>query len=1356
MITVVNLVRMRRISLGVCSRQAFQDLGRPIRFASHTVSIKQHPSALPSRESSQLMFGDIEATVLSVDTFTSQSPAPTAYPTFAPTLSPTVKTTPGPTGSPTAGDDGFVSAAFSDDGSYSYESYSYSYYASASQRRLDASLDELFAQRWLSAVSNAQSYSYDTDSFVLTSSSVMIARVPPAETNENASSADAFDAIDTSRRRLLADAKGGNTSTVPVQLTSNRMTGGEKLRIHRDASDKLDYVSISWSPGVFGVEERFWTSSNRGLQSFFYDPVARGLVSSLKTWYGDAVTQEEHIEFIATRGKSAGNGNVDEGSVAWSKTASASYVFVMMTSYYVTTHQYSNGMTAALEECGGSSMLNMLPEYDGDSHQFPYILVGQCGKGLGSGWSAARGLEIDGDEWANIDLEVDLAEYFEFGDGTSDDGGGTNYTYDPDLTTRVLSISRTNGTTAGGTTVQLNVTGLSRVKSISPSDVVVRLAGRVCATTTDEVGEYRSLNLCEWDGVDCSSIGIAETDRIDPASGEPVWLVTCVTNAWDYSGDAFEREVELYVDNWGDAEVDDGIQWSYCNLWSSATTWGGDLDNKPLSGDSVVITTGEFIILDEDPPPLYLLTIYGGTLKFAWWVGDIALNASYIFVFGGRMIVGTEDDPFPYTATITLEGGRNSYELPVYGAKCIAVRNALLDLHGLPSIAWTRLATTATRGNNTLQLLEPVDWHVGDYIFIASTTFTQYDTEEAYIAAIKNGGYTLELTRTLQYDHWGDGHVDLDTGVDMMPDMRAEVGRLTRNVILQGDDVSKREQFGVQVVLSSEGDESLIGRFSNVETRFTGQGLKLGKYPLHFHLVGAVTKSYITNCSVHHANNRAIAVHGITDLRVTHNVLLDIRGHAIFLEDGTEVRNTIAYNLVAVVRPVWSLLLVDQSPAAIWIVNPDNDCYGNAVAGSTHYGIWYRALKAPDGVSGQAQADGNIAQCPNFTPLGRFDGNVVHSVGRNGLKLSDYFPAVGGATCTTNTASIATKFEDFVAWKCGRFGIWGEFLVDVSFDNVRIVDHGVAGIEFLYMNGKGTHFATSYISNSLFIGETRGPPVSAAHGESCEGFQGNHNGNGCLHAIHLPGVGSELIIANVTFENYESAMYPGAWAIAVRGGYTAECSNITYRNVSRPITTKRGILPAGILMDLDGSLAGVPGGSVVPYSGQFDNNPDCTVINDAMYMYIGRPEYVVCKEPVRRITMEFKESSAYINMRSPLFRFPRLHIFDVTDYSPDVDARENGAIDSSTYVWGALGHFGIQVGVFGRCHMIARVEGWGMDASSAESRFRVRTMRDDVHCPPIPSPPLSQARGPRVHSADAGEGVSDVRSSGARVPHSHP
>ena len=139
-------------------------------------------------------------------------------------------------------------------------------------------------------------------------------------------------------------------------------------------------------------------------------------------------------------------------------------------------------------------------------------------------------------------------------------------------------------------------------------------------------------------------------------------------------------------------------------------------------------------------------------------------------------------------------------------------------------------------------------------------------------------------------------------------------------------------------------------------------------------MVGIVDKSYVMNCTVHSANNRAIAIHGVNQLRVTWNVVrapasspteptdclvsqvFNTRGHAIFIEDGTEIRNTIAYNLVSVVRAIWSLLLVDQSPACYWIVNPDNDVYGNVAAGSSHYGFaagvrgrdpWPKVLSTP-------------------------------------------------------------------------------------------------------------------------------------------------------------------------------------------------------------------------------------------------------------------------------------------------------------------------------------------------------------------------------------------------------------------------
>ena len=162
-------------------------------------------------------------------------------------------------------------------------------------------------------------------------------------------------------------------------------------------------------------------------------------------------------------------------------------------------------------------------------------------------------------------------------------------------------------------------------------------------------------------------------------------------------------------------------------------------------------------------------------------------------------------------------------------------------------------------------------------------------------------------------------------------------------------------------------------------------------------------------------------------LRLSANVAFDIRGHAFFLEDGTETSNTLVDNLIVVVRPVWSLLLVDQSPAAYWVVNPQNRIENNVAAGSSHYGFWYRALPEVDGVSGQAQLDsGIIPRSPMFTPLGTFDRNVAHSTGKYGLKLNQYFPST-----KTRDFSVPAVFLSFTTYETAAFAIWAENLVDV-------------------------------------------------------------------------------------------------------------------------------------------------------------------------------------------------------------------------------------------------------------------------------------------------------------------------------------
>jgi hypothetical protein len=47
----------------------------------------------------------------------------------------------------------------------------------------------------------------------------------------------------------------------------------------------------------------------------------------------------------------------------------------------------------------------------------------------------------------------------------------------------------------------------------------------------------------------------------------------------------------------------------------------------------------------------------------------VLLQARYILVKGGTLQVGSEERPFPGAACITLHGGPDSREIPLYGGK---------------------------------------------------------------------------------------------------------------------------------------------------------------------------------------------------------------------------------------------------------------------------------------------------------------------------------------------------------------------------------------------------------------------------------------------------------------------------------------------------------------------------------------------------------------------------------------------------------------------------------------------------------------------------------------------------------------
>ena len=983
----------------------------------------------------------------------------------------------------------------------------------------------------------------------------------------------------------------------------------------------------------------------------------------------------------------------------------------------------ANVLTRLVEQYGGSTLIDRMSANGGGGLKRGfYAMIGKC-TGVGPGWSRENGLEryvdplvfkyeepFSGKTGSRAELLFeDVGRHFKRRSFPNrNEPGGLyeyQYEYNPAKTPVVSSMNRQRGTTAGGTTVVFNGNDLNA------GDVDIKLAGVQCATKMSQIQDYRNKSLCDWNGVSCNAMSVAAN------------RVACISNPWGKGSDPYLGGIKMHVAGWGDAWINSKNElngtWSYIDLWSSRTSWGGN--HPPIHGDSVVVPPNVHLMMDVSPPALVMMTVYG-TLEFSQDAGDLALNCSYIIVYqGGRIIVGTEQEPFPNKATITLTGSRLDAELPVYGAKVLAVRGGSLDLHGMPTTSWVRLAKDVTFGEWEIEVDQDlVNWNPGDRIIVTSTEYDWLATDPAEIKSVS--GRKITLTKPLAYAHHGSGY---NSPHGTIPMYRAEVGKLSRNVKVQGDELSIDQQFGGQMVFStghtSFQNNELVVRLSNVEVTKVGQGLKLGKYPIHFHLAGNVSKSYVDNCSVHVGFNRAVAIHGVSNLRFQNNVVFNIRGHAVFLEDGTETRNVIANNLVAVVRPVWSLLAVDQSPAAYWIVNPDNDVYGNVAAGSSHYGFWYRNLLHPDGISGQDVADNFQRICPQFTPLGIFEDNVAHSTGKHGLKLSDYTPTVNGASCTPNDVPHGSTFKRFTSFKNGHYGVWAQFLVGVNFDDFKIADHKIAAFEAAWMNGAGAEFGMSYLRNWLMVGRTKGPKVrmgpdipltditntsfpfeeeTLEEARATRGVAGGgdevlfdtirHYNNRknidenpsadnvrcgihgcyfarcqdntkCHHALSLGELSARMTVENATIINYESAIYVGAWIARLRGGYETYFKGMKMIDVDRTASFFQETV--GILYDMDGTLTGHKNGTVVPPSYQFSGHPDCD-LGPGSY-------YATCKVSVRRFAIRGKFMSNFFNTKKRS-KFPWIKFYDITDVA-DKTALTQTTLDTLPWMAYMLG-----------------------------------------------------------------------------------
>ena len=468
--------------------------------------------------------------------------------------------------------------------------------------------------------------------------------------------------------------------------------------------------------------------------------------------------------------------------------------------------------------------------------------------------------------------------------------------------------------------------------------------------------------------------------------------------------------------------------------WS---TWSGA---PTAPGSCVVIPCGDVIVLDVVPPAMAGLDIQG-VLRFSDTL-NIDLTSDWIRV-AGRLEVGSTAQPFTHRATITLTAAYSSTCASSAVDQTLAVEGGgVLSLHGTPrTLSWTRLALTAAAGDSEIHTTAAPGWLPGDRIVIASTDYDPSRAEEHQISSIS--GTAIKLVGALAYDHWGATEGAAYDGVGM--EIRAEVGLLTRNVIVQGTPTiqSSGKTWAGQTRLHTPNTSVPVAEIEWAEFRNLGDEEVLGHYPFHFHMIGDASSSYIKNASFHHCWNRWVAIHETQNAYLEGNVAYDTIGHGYYFEDSTVTGCTIDRNLGVLTRKVSSGagLHMDDKPSTFWVHNPLNTVTDNAAAGSEAHGFWFH-----DGV-----ADTHPGSSPAFNhdPWIAFSGNVAHSNADSGF-YGDGRPA----------PQPQSVFSDCLSYKNRRYGYWLRTYANLILDNCDSADN--RGGYYLASEG----FQTDYLDSA--------------------------------------------------------------------------------------------------------------------------------------------------------------------------------------------------------------------------------------------------------------------------------------------------
>ena len=740
-------------------------------------------------------------------------------------------------------------------------------------------------------------------------------------------------------------------------------------------------------------------------------------------------------------------------------------------------------------------------------------------------------------------------------------------------TPTINSISPNNGSSLGGTSITLTGTGFTA----SMANTQVALSGYPCTV---------------------SSVSATQ--------------VVCTTTARSFIGmSPTGTQISLIAGNAGRALLiqQGGVSgvplvnptlplFRYLDRWSQINTWA--YDEPPVAGDTVVIPQGQTILMDVSPH-LFVLMVQG---VLVWDNQDgLTLDSTYIWVNGGTFQIGTEQAPFTKNATITLHGDRYStVELPYIGSKVLAVDGigmgifgttyapyarygidanggarsdfydnmngvGVLDIHGLPRArVWTVVTpNTYVAGSRTIQTDEVVDFKAGEVLVFTDSSWNN-NIEEVVVQSLSADGKTITLQSPLAYQHTSERYTIEGRDVDM----RAKIAVLSRNIVIQGDSLSYAQQYGSHVMMMA----GSIMRIENIETRQCGQGYNLGRYCLHFHMAGDVSKSYLKSNSIHDGYQRATTAHGVEYATIFNEVAYNIKGHNFFVEDGAERQNVFEGNLAINVQILTTMLQSDLMPAGFWTSSPANSWIHNVVEGTSNAGIWFELASNPGGPS----ADTNL--CPAFMAIGQFYNNTF-AHGSVGVQVYSQFlpmvdPCLGGAGGST---PANTQLDRTTVYRMGNGYNLKHMGPNIQISNSAMVEC-FSGIDWANLD-RGYMGSRNQVVNSIVVG-------SAVAG----------NWLGSVNGFWLP-QNEYVKVSGITFVNLPanapamiSCKQCDAAAQMNQGGFTIWTSGLKFVNTP---TVFGSVFPQKeIVFDRDGSLTGYVNGTLTA-NWAFNINPHCHV-----------------------------------------------------------------------------------------------------------------------------------------------------------------